>query len=90
MLKQINVYSVKTDNIPYKLKYADMMNGYFVDVVERQGCKVNADAIIKYNSKVLQVGSEEAVVNPVSRIKSNISGSDNISLQMLKLCCSFI
>lgn len=98
-LDRINIYSKSKKNmdIPNHLKNPDVINNYFIDSVRQIPNNVDNDTISKYlNTKCttsefqLELIKEDEVVWALSQIKSNASGADGISLQMLRLCCPTI
>lgn len=97
-LKQSDIYSKKQqNNIPSYLCDVNGINDFFIDSV--QGIaepdadvlklyeNVKSDLPTKFKFSVI---TDEDVVKFLNTVKSKATGNDNISLQMVQLCCPLI
>lgn len=96
-LRKLNIVTDKKNTLPVNLQYPDDINNFFIDSVPRAS---NCDEMIRlYNTSSLHENcvsfkfltvTEDVVNKFLFGLKSKSFGSDNISLQMIKLCCPVI
>lgn len=93
-LRDLNVKFDDTVSIPEHLKDVDTINNYFASVF----CKENCDELVDYytssipksNNFRFKLATVEKIHQILFQIKSNASGSDNISLSMLTYCSPYL
>lgn len=98
-LKEMNVYKRKKDSVdvPKHLKQPDKINDFFIDSICNINSSVNLQTLDMYNKtkatdNVFQflLLREADIFNAIQQLKSNASGTDHLSLEMIKLCCPTI
>ena len=96
-LKNLNIITKKNNkHLPNELNDPNLINNYFVSVYNNKGVPRNILAFYKnnkYNNALnfsFQPVDSEEVTKIINGFKSNSSGIDEISLQMIQLCCPSI
>nr|CAI5820388.1 unnamed protein product [Callosobruchus analis] len=92
-LKNMHIQANKSNDIPYDLSDPYMVNDYFTSVFQNSD-QVCTEKIFFYRTNTylrknlfrLKLVNLDHIRSTISKIKSNASGMDGVTLQMLKLC----
>lgn len=98
VLHNLNIYNKRKDSmsLPSCLHKPDKINDFFIDSVESIAPPVKDDFVNNYLLKrtssnfSLSYVSNVEVLGAINQLKSNASGADGLSVQMIRLCCPVI
>nr|CAI5840082.1 unnamed protein product [Callosobruchus analis] len=95
-LEQLNVHNSTGNQLPQHLKDVNNINSHFINSIDQMFCKISPETEEFYlthrlpgnpNSFNFDLVSEHMVIQAIHSMRSNATGIDGVSLQMLKQCC---